>query len=129
MINVNSSKQRRYGLKDLLRQEAEAVGLKEVIIWLGEMEISRMLIELDCKLVVEDVIDTSSNQTKLDTIIKLCRSFLSFNLNFEISFIRRQVNCVAHHLTRASKLYVSHQIFEFISIFCFVTFFYLFIAQ
>jgi hypothetical protein len=37
------------------------VGLKEAIIWLGEMEVSRMSIELDCKLVVEGVIDSSSN--------------------------------------------------------------------
>jgi hypothetical protein len=84
------------------------VGLKEAIIWLGEMEVSRMSIELDCKLVVEGVIDSSSNRTELGTILKLCRSLLSFYPNFEISFISRQANCVAYHLARASKLNASH---------------------
>jgi hypothetical protein len=84
------------------------VGLKEAIIWFGEMEVSRMSIELDCKLVVEGVIDSSSNRTGLDTLLKSCRSLLSFYSNLEIRFIRRQANCVAHHLARASKLNASH---------------------
>jgi hypothetical protein len=37
--------------------EAEAIGLKVAIIWLGEMDLSRISIELDCKLVVDDIID------------------------------------------------------------------------
>jgi ribonuclease HI len=43
----------------------EAAGLKEAIIWLGDMEASRMSIELDCKLVVDDILDCSINQTEL----------------------------------------------------------------
>jgi len=46
--------------------EAEAIGLREAIIWLGELGLSRVLIELDCKLVVDDISDSIINHFEFD---------------------------------------------------------------
>ncbi|MCI94861.1 hypothetical protein A2U01_0116159, partial [Trifolium medium] len=41
--------------------EEEAIGLREAISWLGDMGESKMSIELDCKLVVDDIVGNSIN--------------------------------------------------------------------
>ncbi|KEH36568.1 hypothetical protein MTR_2g014845 [Medicago truncatula] len=33
-------------------QEAEAVGLRDAILWLGQLKLSNVQLELDCKLVL-----------------------------------------------------------------------------
>jgi hypothetical protein len=86
--------------------------LKEAIIWLGDISI-----ELDYKLVVDNILDISSNRMEFGNIMKMCQSLLSFYPNLEINFIKRQTNCIAYHLTRASKLYASRKMFDFI-LFC-----------
>jgi len=93
--------------------EAEAWGLKEAILWLGEMGMSNVSIELDCKLVSEGILDRSTNQSEFGQIVSDCRMLFSNYLNFKISLVRRQANYVAHHLARASKLYASHRIFDY----------------
>jgi hypothetical protein len=40
--------------------EAGAIKLKETILRLSEMEVSRMSIELYCKVVVDNIVDKSS---------------------------------------------------------------------
>jgi hypothetical protein len=62
--------------------EAGVIGLKEAIMWLGEMDLSRMSIELDCEPVVNDIIDKSDNRIEYGSILKVCRSLLDFYLNF-----------------------------------------------
>jgi hypothetical protein len=84
--------------------EAEVIELKEAIIWLDEMDLSRMCIELDCKLVVDDIIDKSDNLNRIEygSIMKVYRSLLYFYSNFKISFARRQANYVARCFAKAS---------------------------
>jgi len=94
--------------------EAEALGLREAISWLGELGLSMVQIELDCKLVVEDIMDKSNNQSDFDNILSSCRSLLQQFPNFKIRFIRRQANFVAHTLARESRLYASHHVFDLI---------------
>jgi hypothetical protein len=69
-------------------------------------------IELDCKLVVESILDRTNSQSEFGTIINMCRSLLQQFSNFEISFVRRQANYVAHGLARESKLYTRHHVFD-----------------
>jgi ribonuclease HI len=44
-------------------KEAEACALKEGISWLGELEFSKVVIELDCMLVVNAIKNNSNNRT------------------------------------------------------------------
>jgi len=57
--------------------EAETWGLKEATIWLGEMGMSSVLIELDCKLVTDGIGDKSTNQFEFGKIIHDYKMLLS----------------------------------------------------
>jgi len=56
--------------------EAEALGLREGITWLGELGLSMVQIEPDYKLVVEAIMDTSNNKYEFGNILANCRSLL-----------------------------------------------------
>ena len=86
----------------------------EVISWLGELGLSMVQIELDCKLVVEGIMDKSNNQSDFGNILSSCRSLLQQFPNFKISFIWRQANFVTHTFSRESRLYASHHVFYLI---------------
>jgi hypothetical protein len=94
-------------------QEAEAWAwaLRECMFWLGEL-YSCVVIELDCLLVVNAITDNSSNQTEFGYIMKTCRELLQNYQNFEIVYVKRQANFVAHSLARASKFYARSQLFD-----------------
>jgi hypothetical protein len=77
-------------------QEAEAIGLRDAISWLGRLDLSRVLIELDCKLVINSIFDRNTNQAEFGSIISDCQVLLQQHPNFKISFARRQANFVAH---------------------------------
>jgi hypothetical protein len=89
--------------------------LKEAILWLGELGLSNVHIELDCKLVTDSIMDRTNNRAEFGNIMSTCRSLLTHFPNIKISFVRRQANFVAHTLARASKLYASRQVFDLIS--------------
>jgi len=73
-----------------------------------------VLIELDCKLVVDSIFYRNSNQAEFGSIISECRSLLKHYSNFKISFVMRQANFVAHTLARASRLNARYQEFDLI---------------
>jgi hypothetical protein len=73
--------------------------------------ISKVSIELDCKLVVDDIFFSTNNHTEVGNTLHECRMLLDSLPNFKISFIWRKTNFVAHELARVSKLYASHHIF------------------
>jgi len=77
--------------------------------------MSNVSIELDCKLVVDGILDKSTNQSEFGKIMSDCMMLLSNYPNFKISFVKRQANFVAHSLARASKLYASCHVFDYIS--------------
>jgi len=97
-----------------LPHEAEAVGLRDTILWLGQLRLSDVHIELDFKLVVDSICDKNNNQAEFGNIIADCRSLLQQFANFKISFVRRQVNVVAHSLARVSILHARHHVFDLI---------------
>lgn len=71
-----------------LPQEAEAIGLKCAIEWLGELGLQSVTIELDCLPVVNGLRSTNNLNTDLGTILTSCNSLF---LNFQscISYDRR----------------------------------------
>ena len=92
--------------------QAEAMGLRDAILWLGQLGLSKVQIELDSKLVVESILDRTNSQSEFGTIINICRSLLEQFSNFKISFVMRQANYVVHGLARESKLYARHHVFD-----------------
>jgi len=90
------------------------LGLRDAILWLDNLGLSKVHIELDCKLVVDNIVDSSKNESKFGNIIAICRIILQQHPNFKIGFVMRQANCVAHCLANASKSNARHQIFDLI---------------
>jgi len=82
-------------------------------LWLGHLGLSKVHIELDCK-VVDGIVDSSNNQSEFGNIMANCRALLQHFSNFKISFVRRQTNYVAHSLARESQLHARHQVFDLI---------------
>jgi len=60
--------------------------------------------------VVDSIVDRFNNQTKFGTIIMSRSRSLLCRLKKTVG----QANCVIHSLTRVSKLYAYHQIFDLI---------------
>jgi len=81
---------------------------------LGQLGLSNVQIELDCKLVVDSICDKNNNQAEFGSIIADCRSLLQQFTNFKLSFVRKQVNDVANSFARVSILHARHQVFDLI---------------
>jgi len=70
--------------------------------------------DLNCKILVYDIIENSNNQSDFGNTRSYCRSSLSRLPNFKISFVKRQPDYVAHILAKVSKLFVRYRIFDLI---------------
>ncbi|MCH84206.1 60S ribosomal protein L23 [Trifolium medium] len=64
--------------------EAEAWALKEAITWLRELELTQMVIELDCLLVVNAIKDISKDQSEFGNTIEEWRQNFMLVLNLLI---------------------------------------------
>jgi hypothetical protein len=84
-------------------QEAEAIGLRDAIFWLGRLGLSKVFIELDCKLVIDSIVDRKTNQAEFGCIIFDCQALLQQHPNFKISFAMRQSNYVVYTLRQGSQ--------------------------
>lgn len=51
-------------------QEAQALGLSEALLWLSELGVQRVTIELDCKSVMDGVIGNLTNLVNLTLLLK-----------------------------------------------------------
>ncbi|PNX72103.1 60S ribosomal protein l23, partial [Trifolium pratense] len=102
-----------YGLPQ--PQEAEACGLREAIIWLGDRGLTVVSIELDCKLVVDGISHNIGTNSELGAILNSCKALLSIFPNFKISLVRRQANNAVHMLARASLSYARSQCHDHMS--------------
>jgi len=52
---------------------SQALGIRDAISWLGQLGLSKVHIELDCKLVVDSIID---NHSELGNTMATCRAML-----------------------------------------------------
>jgi len=71
-------------------------------------------IKLDCKQVVDDISRNLSTNFMFASILNGCKTSLFNHQNFKISFIKRQINNVAHLLTRMSLSCTSSQVHDYI---------------
>jgi ribonuclease HI len=95
-------------------QEAEAWSLYQGIQWVANLGYNKVIFELDCKIVVDDVNKMSINQSEYGSIIQNCRTLLHHYNNFIVVFARRQANGSAHALARAALSHASRSTFNVI---------------
>ena len=53
------------------------------------------------------------NNTEFGAIIVKWRNLLDLNVNYSISYVRRQANRVAHDLAQAARFIASHQVYNY----------------
>nr|KYP67732.1 hypothetical protein KK1_024084 [Cajanus cajan]KYP67733.1 hypothetical protein KK1_024085 [Cajanus cajan] len=97
-----------------LSHEAEATTLLESICWVCDQGYTHVILELDSKQVVEDILNSNNYYSEYVHILLKCRSLLNSHLNLLVRFILRQANHVAHSLARVSRYYASSHVLYFI---------------
>jgi hypothetical protein len=86
-----------------IRKRKLVCGLKEALIWLGDLNSAAVFIELDCKEVIDDIPSNLSSNYELGVILNFCKA----SLRLLPKFIRRQATNVAHLLESSSLSYAS----------------------
>lgn len=86
----------------------------ELIVFEGEVRVMLAVLKLTSELNVSDitfesdsmfmlqVLSNITNYLEVGTIIQKCQNLLRERPDFSISFVRKQVNTIAHLLTRIS---------------------------
>lgn len=86
----------------LLPAEAEAWGLFEAMKFALANDMSSVIFESDCKVIVDLVNSHQVPQNEIGDIISNCKNLLSSHTGFVVNHVRRQGNKVAHSFARAS---------------------------
>lgn len=79
----------------------EALGLLYALKWVGELNFQQVIVESDCKVIVDKLQQDNFDHTELGVILKECRHVLDLFPFFRVVFVSRKANTVAHVL--ASK--------------------------
>jgi hypothetical protein len=87
--------------------ECEALTLLVAIQIAVESDSSHVNFESDCQTVVNAITNGDAYVKEFGAVLISCRSLFSSNACYNLSFIRRQANRVAHNLVRACIVLVS----------------------
>ncbi|CAJ2667453.1 unnamed protein product [Trifolium pratense] len=88
--------------------EAEALALLEAMKAACTMNRQHITFESDSQLVVGAIQDANYNGASIfSIIISNIKNLLLLNSNFEVKFVKRQANLVAHKLARVAKSWAS----------------------
>ncbi|KAH9672067.1 reverse transcriptase domain-containing protein [Citrus sinensis] len=83
-------------------REAEALGIREALSWMKELQFPCVIIEMDCLQVFRALVEEFSSPNGFGLIIEDCRALVKFIGEVQFSFVRRSANCAAHSVARAS---------------------------
>ena len=85
-------------------RECKARALRNAMHWVIALGFTHVVFEIDAKVVVDAIYDTSCDYFEFGDIIRDIRNFLLTHGNFSIHATRRQANEAAHVLARHSRL-------------------------
>lgn len=94
----------RHGMPEV--HEGEALVLLQTLTWLKNMDYQYVEVESDCKRLTDSLDRNIMDDSEFGMILNKCKRILMSFPNHKVSLIRKQANCIAHSLARASKLYV-----------------------
>ncbi|XP_058747164.1 uncharacterized protein LOC131620169 [Vicia villosa] len=83
--------------------EAEALALKEAILGAISLNLEFVIFESDSQIVTQAVHSNKKGDSEFCLIIDYICSLLRSFKNFEVKFVKRQANSVAHSLARAAN--------------------------
>jgi hypothetical protein len=90
----------------------EAVALLDAIHFTDVNRWDRVVFETDSATLVQALSYPSHGDSEFSAIVSSIIYQLSLHSNFEVKFVRRQANMVAHTLARAACSWASHRIFD-----------------
>jgi ribonuclease HI len=94
--------------------EGEAMALLEAMEEAIHRGFSPIIFESDSKLVVDAISTRQSGVSEFSILITRIQSMLRSNNYFEVKYVKRQANKVAHHLARAAFSLSSRRIFDLV---------------
>ncbi|CAN1814975.1 Putative ribonuclease H protein At1g65750 [Linum perenne] len=83
-------------------KEGEGQAISEALAWMEENGIVQGVVESDAQGVVRAIQASREDVSELGDIVRRCRRLLDRNPGFEVCFVRRVQNKVAHELARRS---------------------------
>ncbi|KAL8486662.1 hypothetical protein ACS0TY_023381 [Phlomoides rotata] len=84
-------------------EEGEAIGLYEALSWIKDLGLSRVIVEMNAKMVVDGVNGSARMNSVFSEIVDGCRSILVTNPGFRICWVPRDANVMAHCLARGAR--------------------------
>ena len=91
--------------------EGEAVALLEALHFADANRWDRVVFEFDSSTLVQVLSSQGHGDSEFHAIVSSIIYQLTLHSNFEVKFIRRQANMVAHTLARAACSWANHRIF------------------
>jgi hypothetical protein len=92
--------------------EGEALALLEATKLAVHKGWDHVVFESDSQTLVHSTVNNNSGLSEFSAIVSSIKHNLSLLSNFEVKFVRRQANTVAHSLARASVSWASHRFFN-----------------
>ncbi|XP_045809903.1 uncharacterized protein LOC123904263 [Trifolium pratense] len=83
--------------------EAEALALLDAMQSVILMNVEHIVFESDSEIVVDGVHTRYGGNSEFSMLISSIKSLLTLHSNFEVKFIKRQANSVAHLLAKAAN--------------------------
>jgi hypothetical protein len=93
--------------------EGEAVALLDAIHFAVGNRWDRVVFESDSATLVQALSSPGHGDSEFYAIVSSIIFQLSLHSNFEVKFVRRRANMVAHSLARAACSWASHRIFDY----------------
>ena len=87
--------------------ETEAMALCIALTWIRELSLCNVILESDCKAMVDAFHSSHLDYSKFGYLVSRCRSLASLIENVSIIFVKRQTNMVDHTLARAAYSFAS----------------------
>ncbi|KAK2390980.1 hypothetical protein QL285_064484 [Trifolium repens] len=92
--------------------EGEAMALVEAMEEVIRRGLPFVIFESDSKIVVEAISSRQTGVSEFSLLISHIQSLLSLNHYFEVKYVRRQANTVAHYLARAAFSMSRRRVFD-----------------
>ncbi|XP_024640655.1 uncharacterized protein [Medicago truncatula] len=93
--------------------EGEALGLWHAMSWALSSGFHNVIFETDSKMLVDVVHSDNAGISEFYVIVSKIRGLLALHYNFEVKFVRRQANMVAHTLANVAILNASRHIYDY----------------
>ena len=98
---------------NLAPKEAEIMGVREALSWLQQMQMTKVLVEMDSQVVFNALNRTSTASSPFAMLVKDCQNLANSMPNIIFTFAKRFANSVAHIVARATRSMSDQTVWHF----------------